>query len=74
MVTIVSISQIKSWELYVNVHSSFNFGVVNMSYHPYRLQSIEDERRLLEKMLTLQDKVRKAKEKERRLKSSQSSH
>ena len=45
-----------------------------MSYHPYRLQSIEDERRLLEKMLSLQDKVRVTREKERRLKSTQSSH
>ena len=45
-----------------------------MSYHPYRLQSIEDERRLLEEMLALQGKVRVAREKDRRLKSSQSSH
>ena len=62
------------WELSDNVHSSANFDVVNMSYHPYRLQSIENERRLLEKMLTLQNKVREAREKERQLKSSQSSH
>lgn len=45
-----------------------------MSYHPYRLQSIENERHLLEKLLTLEDKVRVARENERRLKSSQSSH
>ena len=45
-----------------------------MSYHPYRLQSIEDERRLLEQMLSLQDKVRVSRERERRLKSTQSSH
>lgn len=45
-----------------------------MSYHPYRLQSIEDERRLLEKMISLQDRVRVSREKERRLKSTQSSH
>ena len=45
-----------------------------MSYHPYRLQSIEDETRLLQKMFALQGKVRRAKEKERRLKTTQSSH
>ena len=45
-----------------------------MSYHPYRLQSIEDETRLLQKMFALQGKVRRAKEKERHLKSTQSNH
>ena len=45
-----------------------------MSYHPYRLQSIQDERKLLEEMLDLQSKVRVAKEKARNLKSTQSSH
>ena len=57
-----------------NAHSSVNNRAVNMSYHPYRLQSIEDERRLLQKMLVLQDRVRMAREKDRRLKSSQTSH
>ena len=56
------------------VHSSVSLDTVNMSYHPYRLQSIEDETRLLEKMLDLQGKVRSAREKERHLKSTQSSH
>ena len=45
-----------------------------MSYHPYRLQSIEDEKNLLEEMLDLQNKVRVAREKERHLKSNQSTH
>lgn len=44
-----------------------------MSYHPYRLQSINDERRLLETMLNLEDKVRMTRENERRLKSAESS-
>ena len=45
-----------------------------MSYHPYRIKSIEDETRLLEKLVTLQDKVRIARENERRTKSSQNTH
>ena len=45
-----------------------------MSYHPYRVQSIEDEKRLLEKMLQLESKIRFAREKERYLKTSQSAH
>ena len=45
-----------------------------MSYHPYRLQSIDDERRLLQKMLVLQDRVRIAREKKSRLKATQTSH
>ena len=43
-----------------------------MAYHPYRVQSIEDETRLLQQMLTLGDKVRVAREKDRRLKNNQS--
>ena len=45
-----------------------------MSYHPYRLALIANERKLLEEMLLLRDKVREAKEEENRLQSSESSH
>ena len=42
-----------------------------MSYHPYRVRSIDDETRYLQEMLRLEDKVRLAKENEMRLKSTQ---
>ena len=45
-----------------------------MAYHPYRVQSIEDEKRLLQKMLALEDKVRVTREKDRRLKVNQNRH
>ena len=45
-----------------------------MSYHHCRVQSIEDEKRLLEKMLYLESKVRLARENDRYLKATQSSH
>ena len=61
-------------ELNTIIHSLTDSRAVNMSYHPYRLQSIEDEKRLLEKMITLQGKVRQTKEKERQLKSTQNNH
>ena len=56
------------------IHSGVSIGTVNMSYHPYRVQSIEDEKRLLEKMLYLESKVRLARENDRHLKATQSSH
>ena len=42
-----------------------------MAYHPYRVQSLKDETRLLQHMLTLEDKVRVAREKDRRIKDNQ---
>ena len=45
-----------------------------MSFHPYRVQSIEDERKLLKEMLKLQRKVRVDREKERYLRTAQSRH
>ena len=44
-----------------------------MSYHPYRVRSIEDETRLLEQMISLQNRIRVSKENQRRVKSSQNS-
>ena len=59
------VEDIKKYTAYANKY---------MHYHPGRFQSINNERRLLKKMLTLHNKVRVAREKERRLNSSQSSH
>ena len=45
-----------------------------MAYHPYRVQSIKDETRLLQHMLKLEDKVRVTREKDRRIKDNQNRH
>ena len=59
------VEDIKKYTVYANKY---------MHYHPGRFQGIKNERRLLKKMLTLYNKVRVAREKERCLNSSQSSH
>ena len=45
-----------------------------MSYHPYRLHSIEHEENLLTEIVQLQDKIRRDKGKNRQLKSAEERH